>query len=57
MSGQEQDKPREVVASLRLPVEARDRLRAQARREHRTLSAELRRIVELSMRETEKDAA
>jgi predicted DNA-binding protein len=36
----------ETVASVRLPVDLRDRLRAIAEAEHRTISQELRRIIE-----------
>lgn len=36
----------ERVASVRLTVEQHDRLRAVAEREHRTLSQEIRRLVE-----------
>ena len=39
---------RETVVSFRLYVEDRDRLRALAESRHRTLSGELRRIIEAS---------
>jgi hypothetical protein len=47
----------EVVASVRLSVVQRDALRARAVAEHRTLSAEIRRLIERELADAERAEA
>lgn len=58
MSGQAKDTTaEEVVASVRLTRSDRDLLRALAKSQHRTLSGELRRLIELHLADERSEAA